>query len=102
MAEAFERFFEGGSPGVYNLGGGSAHAISLLECIDLIDRTTGRKSEVRFEKARFGDLKYFVCDSGKARRDFGFAPAVRPEEGVPRLIEWVRQNFELFSPGEAA
>jgi CDP-paratose 2-epimerase len=101
VAEAFERFFERGKPGIYNLGGGTAHAISLLECIELIDATTGRKSDVRFEDARFGDLKYFVCDSGKARRGFGFDPQVRPQQGVPRLLEWIEQNRALFA-AEAA
>jgi CDP-paratose 2-epimerase len=100
VAAAFERYFESGEPGVYNLGGGSSHAISLLECIELIDATTGRKSDVRFEPARFGDLKYFVCDSGKARRAFGFGPEVLPQEGVPRLIDWIRDNRPLFAAGE--
>ncbi len=97
VASAFEAFYERGGAGIYNVGGGEAHMISLLECIDLIDRTTGGKSRVEFEDARFGDLQYFVCDIGRARRELGWEPRVCPEEGVPRLIEWVQANGELFS-----
>lgn len=96
VATAFHAFFENGEPGVYNIGGGGSHSISLLECIDLIEQTTGIKSDLKFGPARFGDLKYFVCDSTKARRILGWEPEVKPEQGVPLLIEWVQQNRGLF------
>ena len=100
-ARAFADFFERGEAGVFNLGGGRAHAISLLECLRLIDDTTGRKSDVRFEEGRFGDLKYFVCDTERARSVMGWSPRVDPAEGVPRLIRWIEENRSLFA-GEAA
>jgi len=102
VAEAFLAFYERGEAGVYNVGGGSDHAISLLECIDLIDRTSGRKTEVRFEAARFGDLKYFVCDTQRARRGLGWEPRIKPAQGVPLLLEWVEANRQLFQGGESA
>jgi CDP-paratose 2-epimerase len=97
VADAFLRFFERGEPGVYNIGGGEAHAISLLECIELIERITGKKSEVRFEKARFGDLNYFVCDCRKARDVLGWKATVEPESGVRKLVEWIQDHRELFA-----
>jgi len=99
VAEAFAAFYERGEAGIYNVGGGPEHAISLLECIRLIDDTTGRRSEVRFEEARFGDLKYFVCDIERARTGMGWSPRVPPAEGVPLLLNWVRDNRELFAGG---
>jgi CDP-paratose 2-epimerase len=96
VARAFHAFYDNGSAGIYNVGGGKESAISLLECIDLIDETTGRKSDVRFEDSRFGDLKYFVCDITRARKELQWAPEVRPAKGVPMLIDWVRENIELF------
>jgi CDP-paratose 2-epimerase len=96
VAEAFAAWFERGQSGVYNVGGGPAHAISLLECIRLIERTTGRRSEVHFEDSRFGDLRYFVCDVSKARRELGWQPRVPPAEGVPRLLAWVAEHRDLF------
>ncbi len=97
VAEAFLAFFERGEAGIYNIGGGQESAISLLECIDLIDATTGTKSDVRFEDARFGDLKYFVCDIGRAKAKLGWTPRIRPAEGVPLLLEWVQKNRDLFT-----
>lgn len=99
VARAFEAFFARGSAGIYNIGGGEPQMISLLECIEMIDRTTGRKSQVEFQDARFGDLQYFVCDIGRARSELGWEPRVAPDEGVPRLLEWVAANGDLFSGG---
>ena len=60
-----------------------------------------RIAELAFgPRARFGDLQYFVCDIDRARKSLGWEPSVRPEEGVPRLLEWVEANRSLFA-GEA-
>jgi CDP-paratose 2-epimerase len=99
-ASAFLAFFERGGSGIYNVGGGRESAISLLECIELIDRCAGRKSTLRFEESRFGDLKYFVCDVARARERLGWRPRVRPAEGLPLLIAWIEANRHLFVGGE--
>jgi CDP-paratose 2-epimerase len=95
-ARVFLDFFEHGEAGVYNVGGGPPHAISLLECIRMIDDITGRPSDVRFEESRFGDLRYFVCDIARARRALGWSPQVPPAEGVPELLRWIGENRALF------
>ena len=99
VARAFLAFYERGEAGIYNIGGGEKNAISLLECIDLIEQTTGRTSTVLFEEARFGDLSYFVCDIARAREAFGWSPEVTPAEGVPMLLQWVNENLQLFAAG---
>jgi CDP-paratose 2-epimerase len=96
VAEAFLSFYERGETGIYNIGGGVESAISLLECIALIDEVTGRRTEVRMADARFGDLKYFICDIGRAKQALSWEPSIRPREGIPRLIEWVESNRDLF------
>lgn len=100
VARAFYAFFDGGEAGVYNIGGGRDHAISLIECIRMIDETTGKQTEVRFEDSRFGDLKYFVCNIDRARSKLGWSPTVKPAEGIPLILQWVQENRSLFGAGD--
>lgn len=97
VAEAFHAFYESRKPGIYNIGGGTRNSISLLECIDLLRDIMGKRPEVNFEPDRLGDLRYFVTDYQKAKRDLGWAPKVSPKAGVSRLMEWITENRDLFS-----
>lgn len=74
----------------YNIGGGMENSLSLLELFTLLERLTG--NVMRFEKLpwRASDQKVFVADNAKARRDFGFVPAVPKDEGLARTLDWVR------------
>lgn len=96
VASAFHAFFKKGEPGVYNIGGGVASSISLLECVRVIGEITGTAPQVVFGPERFGDLKYFICDSSKARRVLGWTPLVRPRQGIELLIRWIQENRALF------
>jgi CDP-paratose 2-epimerase len=98
-AAAFQAFYESREPGVYNIGGGEPCAISLLECIEIIREICGREVTVRYEKERYGDLRYFVCDISKARQALKWEPKVRPREGVEKLIRWIETNRGLFASG---
>ncbi len=71
----------------YNLGGGPANAISLLQLVGHIEDLLGRRVEVAFSDWRPGDQRYFVADTGAARRDLGLKPALGWREGVARLAE---------------
>jgi len=96
VAEAFYCFYEKQVPGIYNIGGGEKTMISLLECIKLIEKISGKQSTVKFDKDRFGDLRYYVSDISKAMKDLGWEPKVLPEEGVGKLIDWINKNRNLF------
>lgn len=96
VAKAFDCFYEKQIPGIYNIGGGERTMISLLECVKLIDNITGKRSDVIFDKDRFGDLKYYVSDISKAKKHLDWEPKVMPEEGVEKLIEWIKKNRNLF------
>jgi CDP-paratose 2-epimerase len=100
-AQAFVDFCAGGEAGVYNVGGGPDHALSLLECLDLIEAASGRPSQLRFEPQRFGDLRWFVCDVRRAREGFGWRPRVPPAQGVPAIVEWVAAQRALFAGAPA-
>ena len=81
---------------VFNVGGGPAHTLSLLELITHLERRLGRPLRPAFEAWRPGDQRVFVADIRKARRELGWSPQVAPGDGVDRLLDWVTANRDLF------
>ncbi|MCK4823595.1 NAD-dependent epimerase/dehydratase family protein, partial [bacterium] len=97
VCEAFDAFYKTRKSGIYNIGGGSQTAISLLECIDILEDIIGQKPHVKFEPDRHGDLRYFVCDIGKANRELHWEPKVLPRDGIQKLLDWITNNREKFA-----
>lgn len=97
LCEAFQAFYENPKAGIYNIGGRSETAISLLECVDLIGEITGKRPEVQMEDGRHGDLLYFNCDASKAEAELGWKAKVSNKEGVGKLIEWIAANRGIFT-----
>lgn len=74
---------------IYNVGGGTANQLSLLELLELLSRRLGRTITPAFADWRPGDQKVFVSDVSKAKQELGWAPQVSAAAGVEQLIEWV-------------
>src|SRR4051794_30331339 len=79
----------------FNLGGGSANAVSLLELIDEIRAITGREVPLEFEDWRQGDQRWFVADTNAARTVLNLPAAGGWREGVARLAEWLADERGL-------
>lgn len=94
--KAFDAFYKAQASGTYNIGGGIKNAISLMECIKLIEEITGKKKEINYAPKRMGDLWYFVCDITKAKEKLGWQPKTSNENGVRALAEWVKENIKIF------
>jgi CDP-paratose 2-epimerase len=83
---------------IYNLGGGPENAISVwLEFRPLLEKYLGRKISVDSSGWRPGDQKIYISDIRKARLELGWQPAVKVEDGIRRLVEWVSAHPEYFS-----
>ena len=100
VCEAFDAFYRTQVPGIYNIGGGPRTAISLLECIDIIEELNGKRPEVKFGPDRHGDLRYFICNIDKAGSDLGWAPRTMPREGIAQLLTWIRENLQHIKKEE--
>jgi CDP-paratose 2-epimerase len=75
---------------VFNIGGGPANALSLLEVLDLITELTERPPIATFDGWRLGDQRFYVSDTAKFREATGWRPAVRVRDGIARLTAWLR------------
>jgi CDP-paratose 2-epimerase len=72
VIRAMEEFVRNPRPGaVYNLGGGRANSVSIIEAIGMIEALTERKVSYRYEeRARTGDHICYISDLRKLRRDY--------------------------------
>jgi CDP-paratose 2-epimerase len=85
----------------FNMGGGPASTVSLLELLDLIGELEGRAPEVRFGPWRIGDQRWYVSDTRRFAAATGWAPSVSPATGVRRLHRWFRDEASAESVAEA-
>lgn len=81
---------------IYNIGGGQANAITLLELIDEIEVLTGRRLEYELAERRLGDQFIYVTDFSKLRRDTGWQPEVSARHAVEHIYQWWKANRDLF------
>jgi CDP-paratose 2-epimerase len=72
VVRAFEEFARNPRPGeVYNLGGGRANSISILEAISRIEDLTGKKVNRTYsEQARLGDHICYISNLRKIRSHY--------------------------------
>jgi CDP-paratose 2-epimerase len=79
---------------IFNLGGGAANSISLLELIDLIARVS--RSEVRYDFAKWrpGDQPWYVSDIGALASAVGWRPKTSLEDGLHLLQEWLQSQLD--------
>jgi CDP-paratose 2-epimerase len=96
VCEAFDAFYHKRAPGIYNIGGGPQTAISLLECIDIIEALNGSRPKVEFAPDRHGDLRYFICNIDNARKNLNWEPTIMPKEGIGELLKWAMENKSYF------
>ena len=82
---------------VFNVGGGPANTLSLRELVAKLEAGFGKELNPPFADWRPGDQRVFVANIDKAKRMLGWSPKVSPDEGVDRLLNWVKDNQELFA-----
>lgn len=76
----------------FNLGGGPANVMSLLELVRLLEERGARPGPVRFDAWRPGDQKYYVSDTTSFRSETGWSPRVGVGEGLDRLCRALEEQ----------
>lgn len=77
---------------IYNIGGGPANALSLLELLDLIAERRGEPLSIARAARRPGDQKIYVSDIRRAREELKWRPQVTWRNGVARVHQWVLEH----------
>jgi CDP-paratose 2-epimerase len=76
----------------FNIGGGPAHAVSLLQVVRALAELSGAEPQVSYGPRRQGDQSYYVSDTRRFTRATGWAPRVSVEQGISCLYHWLREN----------
>jgi len=97
LVEAYDAFIKSNLPyGVFNIGGGPENTLSLIECLNVLEEITGTRPAIGFSDWRPSDQKVYISDISKAREELNWEPRIGPREGVSKLVEWVKENREIF------
>ncbi|MBF0308652.1 MAG: GDP-mannose 4,6-dehydratase [Magnetococcales bacterium] len=72
----------------FNIGGGMANSLSLLQLFDLLDQELGIRMVFRHTPRRESDQFVFVADIARARKILGWEPRVDCLGGIRQMVRW--------------
>lgn len=84
----------------YNLGGGAANAVSLLEVLEEIEELLDTPVSFNFAEPRAGDQRYFVTDTRRLERELDWRPRIHWREGVKMLNAWLESEGRALAKDE--
>ncbi len=75
---------------IFNLG--ESQTVTLSRLIALLEASLGRKAVIERLPNQPGDVPITYANIDKARAKLGYDPKVKIEEGIPKFVEWFRQQ----------
>ncbi|MCM8795568.1 MAG: GDP-mannose 4,6-dehydratase [Candidatus Omnitrophica bacterium] len=98
LVDAFNRFINSDlRMGVFNIGGGPANTISLLEFLDELEELIGKRPKVNFSTWRPSDQKVYITDTTKLEEALNWKIKTKVKDGIRILVDWVKENESYFS-----
>ena len=93
LANIIDNFYPGE---VYNLGGNPDWEITITKLSDLILEYLDKDDDiVTYEDEEPMTTEEKRIDSSKAREHLNHNPTVPPEAGIPRTIDWFKEEYDL-------
>jgi CDP-paratose 2-epimerase len=74
----------------FNVGGGMDNSSSLLELFSFLEKELDVKMEYKELPVRESDQRVFVADLKKAKELIGWEPKVSKDEGIRKMIDWIK------------
>jgi UDP-glucuronate 4-epimerase len=68
---------------------GAGRKVTVLEVIELLEKTLKVPAEIEWLPAQTGDVRRTWSDTRAAREALGFEPQVSLEEGIARFADWL-------------
>jgi CDP-paratose 2-epimerase len=77
---------------VFNIGGGVANGLSLLELFHFLEEELKIKLNYQKLQPRQSDQKIFIADITKAKELLGWEPTVSYDKGIRQMLAWLDQH----------
>ena len=81
----------------FNIGGGPANTLSLLELMEMLHARSGRAVSHTLRDWRPGDQPVYVSDIRHAQEKLGWVPQTSIEQGFKHLYDWIEANFSSIA-----
>jgi UDP-glucuronate 4-epimerase len=70
---------------------GNSNPVSLKELLEVFEKVSGKKAKVKSRPSNSVSMEATYADINKAKRLLGWEPKVKIEEGVRRLMDWLKR-----------
>lgn len=88
-----ERLEAGERYKIYNIG--NNQSVRLLDFIEAIERTLGKKAKKEMLPMQPGDVEKTWADVSALIRDYGYSPDTSIDKGVKAFVEWYNSYYGL-------
>ncbi len=78
---------------IFNLG--DSRTIGLLEMIQAIEKSLGKKAKIKWLPPQPGDVPITFANISKAQAKLDYKPKVLFEEGIQRFVDWYMVNKRI-------
>jgi UDP-glucuronate 4-epimerase len=75
---------------IFNLG--ESQTVTLTRLIELLEQALGVRAAIQRKPQQPGDVPITYANVAKAGAKLGYQPRVKIEEGIPRFVEWFKQQ----------
>ena len=79
---------------IFNIG--NSNPINLMDFIDCLEKTLGKKAKIIFKDMQPGDVPETSADTSSLQDFIGFKPSTTVKEGIYRFVEWYKNYYKLI------
>lgn len=80
-----------------NIGGGPSNSLSLLEYLNILNSKFQKDIKTEYSNWRPGDQEVYISNIAKAKEILHWEPKNTIDEGINRLLDWVKLNTNEFN-----
>jgi UDP-glucuronate 4-epimerase len=78
---------------IYNIGNNKP--VQLMEYIDALEKTLGKKAKINFLSLQPGDVPDTYANTDNLNKKFNYKPSTSVIEGVSRFVKWYKDYYKI-------